>query len=286
MHRLSAAESVWAGRKFPVADPVTGKVNWPRQWPPERVARKRRELGDLEYSRQMLCEPRDDSTARFKRAWIEGCQELGRKRGIKLYRTLDDIPDAIWDRAVERAEEQLGGVPGGRVYTGVDLGVSQRAGSDLTVLFTILVHADATRQVLGIESGRWTAPEIIRRIVDTHNRYDSKVIVENVSAQDFLRQFATAYTHVPIVPFTTTARKKWHPRFGVESIATELENGKWWIPDDPEHKALRAWIREMLYYDPNGHTGDHLMAAWFAREGARRDERGSGKPRGVTARVL
>jgi hypothetical protein len=28
-------------------------------------------------------------------------------------------------------------------------------------------------------------------------------------------------------------------------------------------------MREMLFYSPEAHTGDRLMASWFAREGAR-----------------
>ena len=62
------------------------------------------------------------------------------------------------------------------------------------------------------------------------------------------------------------------PAFGIESLAAEMANGKWIIPSldglplTPEVSAL---IDEMLFYSPDKHTGDHLMAAWFAREGAR-----------------
>ena len=42
----------------------------------------------------------------------------------------------------------------------------------------------------------------------------------------------------------------------------------------PLPSEVLAWIQEMLYYDPEAHTGDRLMASWFAREAARGFERG------------
>ena len=78
-------------------------------------------------------------------------------------------------------------------------------------------------------------------------------------------------------PFNTRGSgkvgNKNHPQDGVEGIAAEMANSRWIIPCDTEGKPspeIEAWIQEMLYYDPRGHTGDRLMASWFAREGSRR----------------
>jgi hypothetical protein len=110
----------------------------------------------------------------------------------------------------------------------------------------------------------------VAKIIDHHRRFFSICVVENNAAQDFIVQFARGQFAVPIRPFTT-GRNKAHPEFGVESIAAEMAGGKWVIPNNegrctPE---VDAWISEMLYYDPTAHTGDRLMASWFAREGAR-----------------
>lgn len=82
---------------------------------------------------------------------------------------------------------------------------------------------------------------------------------------------------MPVVPFAT-GKNKHHPEFGVEGLATEFANGKWIIPSTdgytPASKELSALVNDLLYYDPNGHTGDHLMAMWFAREGARQKPKG------------
>jgi hypothetical protein len=91
-----------------------------------------------------------------------------------------------------------------------------------------------------------------------------------VAAQDYLRQFIVAESALPILPFNTGANKM-NPEFGVESIAVELFNAKWIIPSAGGRSTLpvEQWIGEMLAYTPGAHTGDALMACWFAREGAR-----------------
>ena len=137
-------------------------------------------------------------------------------------------------------------------------------------MFTIVVHPNGSREILDVCSGRWTGPEIVQRIVDLHYRYQSIVIVENNAAQDFILQFTQAMSAVPVKPFNTGSNK-YHPEFGIEGMATEMANGKWIIPNQhgSVHPEVGAWINDILYYDPNAHSGDRLMASWFAREGAR-----------------
>jgi len=249
LHRM-AAHPDWKARRYPVIDPATNQVRWTAQWPAERIERKRTELGPLEFARQMMCVARDDSEARFKREWIERCFAKG--NGRKLAYALNSLPNGI------------------KTYTGVDLAVQKHSAADKSVLFTIAVHPNGEREVLEISSGKWSGPEIVGRLIDVHRRFFSIVIVENNAAQDFILQFARDGNAIPLRPFTT-GRNKANPEFGVESMATEMANAKWIIPNEngalvPE---VEAWVTEMLYYDPRAHTGDRLMASWFAREGAR-----------------
>jgi hypothetical protein len=227
-----------------------GVSNWEERWSNERIEQRRRELGLTEFARQMLCKPRDDDSARFKREWVEA----GLKKGLGLatLAQLDVLPT------------------GCATFTGVDLGVQTKESADQTVLFTILVHPNEDRQVLCVEAGRWSGPDIVRRIIDTHRRYRSIVYVENNAAQDFVLQFAREHGAIPVRPFTT-GRTKAHPEFGVESLAVEMQNAKWIIPNHEGHcdREVRAWLDELLAYSPFDHTGDRVMASWFAREGAR-----------------
>lgn len=255
MHRW-ARRPEWQAVRYPIINEL-GHLSFPDRWPIERVEAKRKILGSTEFARQMRCIARSDEESRFKEAWITQC--LARGEGKAFTHGLEFVPD------------------GYRTFTGVDLGVRIRDGSDLTVLFTIIIHPDETREILEIQSGRWTGPDIVNLIIDVHRRYHSIVMVENVAAQDFILQFTKERSAAPVRPFNTGANKR-HPEFGVESLAVELENAKWIIPSRQGraiHSEAQAWINEMLYYDPAGHTGDRLMASWFAREGSRQK-----RPRG------
>ena len=144
----------------------------------------------------MSAENASDSTAKFKREWIEKCLRIGEGKQI----------NNVGLKIVPR---------GYSVYTGVDLAVQRHDAADLTVLFTIAVDPMGTRHVLSCESGRWAGPEIVERIIDVHHRYQSIVVVENNAAQDFILQFTRHRSAVPLKAFTT-GRQKAHPEFGIE----------------------------------------------------------------------
>lgn len=250
LHRLAKTPG-FAAYRYPVLDEA-GQPRWPGRWPLERVAKVKELLGPLEAARQLFCQARSDEDSRFKWEWLARC--LARGDGKQLCHSLQTVP------------------PGFKVYTGVDLAVGRGEANDLTCLFDLAVHPDGTREVLNLEAGRWSGPDIVTRVIDHHRRYNSICVVENNAAQDFLVQFARGAFAVPILPFTT-GRNKAHPEFGVESMAAEMAGGKWVIPSrggQPAHPELHEWLQEMLYYSlPPAHTGDRLMASWFAREGAR-----------------
>jgi hypothetical protein len=249
LHRLARMPG-WKAFRYPVVD-ETGAPRWPEQWPMSRIQEVRQTLGPLEFARACMCQARSDDEARFKKEWLDFCLERG--KGKTLCYGMDKLP------------------PGYKTYTGVDLAVQQKDASDSTCLFTIAAAPNGDREVLNIETGKWSGPEIVSRIIDTHRRYLSICIVENNAAQDFIVQFARGQFAVPIRPFTT-GRNKAHPEFGVESIAAEMAGKKWVIPShggNPAHPELFQWVQEMLFYQPSSHTGDRLMASWFAREGVR-----------------
>lgn len=246
-HRM-AKNKRWYALKYKVQNTSTGELIWPERWSEERIARFREEVGKAECDRQLFCEARSDSDSRFNREWINLC--IRRGNGIQASRGLAELPN------------------GYRTYTGVDLSTGE--GKDMSCLFTILVHPDGSREVLNVSAGRWTAPEIVDRIVDAHESFHSMVIVESNGAQKFIVQFTKQLSAVPVKAFNTGANKI-NVEFGVESLAVELANGKWIIPNDDGvcEPDIAEWIQEMLAYSPTQHTGDRLMASWIAREGSR-----------------
>lgn len=275
----------WAGR-YPVILP-DGSSAWPDRWPVERIDKVRRDkLGPLEFARQMMCQPRDESTARFKKEWIDSCLELG--EGYTTFRSVDDLLERDPSLAAEIgliegeariAAWRLGGDEPRRfprefmAVTGVDVAISKKSSADLSCLFTILLWPDGLRQVLEVQSGRWSGPELVDRIVSVHERFGSIVVVETNAAQGFVLQWSKE--RVPGMPLRSfiTGRNKLSLEYGIESLASEFANAMWLIPcrsgDRLVEPEIRAWISEALDYDPRAHTGDRLMASWIAREYAR-----------------
>lgn len=283
LHRFE--KDGYIGVRFPVIS-ANGEITWPERWPMARIERARGPdgLGPLEFARQLMCQARDDTSARFKREWIDLCIEAG--RGRQWLENVDQLFDEHALTQEERDEVmtvteaiwRLGGMNAGGIVTGVDLAVSKSDSADKTVLFTIFVDMHTgRRRVLSIRSGRWTGPEIIREVERCYKDFGGIFIVENNAAQNYILQFLNSRsTNVPVIPFTT-GRNKAHHEFGVEALATELAAQKWEIPSAPDasgrmvmHKEVQEWVSELLFYDPREHTGDRVMASWFAREGARR----------------
>lgn len=229
------------------AEDSDGTPTWPEVWPRDRLDQRRRELGLVEYRRQMLLEPPADEGSRFSAEWFEAAFKAGTAGGLSLVDSYAG-PHAT--------------------FSGVDLGVGQEARHDQSVIFTVAKLPGGRRQVLNIERGRWQAPELIDRLAATQRRYRCRLRVETNGAQDFVRQMLRA-KGVAVDAHVTTAAAKSDPRFGIESLAAEVEQGRWSIPDAP---ATRAWVQECLTYSPSEHTPDGLMAAWLAREAAREAE--------------
>lgn len=259
----------WAHRVYsavlnPDDKPDTWIPTWPERWPLWRLIERLNNTTTITFWRKYLCRITSDATARFKMEWIERAKVLGRQRTF-----------------LQRAPVLQ---PSGRrlaCFTGVDLGMSPRKrkatgsadhGDGLTVLFTIAIDERGRRLLVNIESGRWMAPEILSRIADHYARYGASILVESNGAQAFIVQFAQA-RGIPVEPFNTTGGAKYDEHFGVESLAVELRSELWVFPSgadgqtvDPE---LSALVGELIHYHPDAHTGDRLMAMWFAREGAR-----------------
>jgi hypothetical protein len=256
LHKWARNTRTYLAVKYPVLND-DGSTNWPERWPVDRIKKFEQENGPVETARQLKCIARDDQSSHFQEMWISKC--LDRGEGRELVYGMNVIPD------------------GCEIYTGVDLSTGKPHGHE-TCLFTIMVLPDESREILDIEAGRWEGPEIVQRIRDVHYRFGSKMIVENVAAQEYILQFTRKESAVPVEPFTTNKSAFRNPAFGVESIGTEMAGGKWIIPCDVGgHGTNRAcdvevskWIRELLDYDPEKHPGDRLMASYFAREGARR----------------
>jgi hypothetical protein len=248
LHRLSA--SGWPSFRFPITTD-DGQPRWPQRWSLERIAEKRLELGPAEAARQLDVMTRNDADSRFKQEWIDVALQRGQGRTCLGY--------------------LLNGPLGARVVHGVDLAVSKKSTADLSVIVTLLIHADKSRQILSIQSGRWSGPEIVSRIADTQRKFGGTVVVETVQAQAYVSQFLRELNALPVVDFRT-GRGHMSLDWQVETLAAEMARGQWIIPSDggnkPNNAEVAALLRDLLFYDPRRHTADRIAACCFARYGA------------------
>jgi hypothetical protein len=275
-HILAKEGGFWS-KKYPVLTP-DGKSAWPERWPLERIEQKRTAdgMGATEFSRMYMCEPRNDSDARFKADAIEAAKLRG--QGWPLFENLESflrfVGDDYWFRTGtfwgSKASRSWRTLPPGFItVTGVDLGVSRKDSADPTVIFTGLVWPDGTRHPLSIKRGKFSSAEIMANIASDHEKFHSICIVEDNGAQDYIVQnLREDYPDLPVRGFRTGKNK--HQAYGVESLAGELPNS-WIIPniDGVMEAVVAIWVQEMMYYNPRSHTGDVLAASWFFREGVR-----------------
>lgn len=230
-------------------DPYEEKTLFPLRFPPEALNEIRNRHAPIEFSRAYLNEVRNDADAMCKDEYITKCKRMG--VGMTMaseYKGLDTT------------------------FTGVDLAVSPKEGADYTAFFTFRVLPDGRRLILDVEYGRYAAPEIVRKVIEKGTRFNSVVCIENNAGQDYIRQFASAEANIAVKAYTT-GKNKAHPDHGVPALFTEMSHGGWIIPCNERGEttpAVKRFIEECLEYTPSNHTGDILMACFFAREMAKK----------------
>ena len=256
MHNLSDREGFvslrFAAVENPDDPPNDWRSRWPQQWPLERLLKVHKGTTPAAWARKYLVRIADKESSKFKQEWIDLMVRNG--ANFNYYTQNPQSQGRAWP-----------------TFTGVDLGVGQDENHDMTAFFTIAIEPGGMRRrvVCDIEYGRWTGPDIVTKIAEKQRRYNSIMVVEGNGAQRYLSQFSAAQG-VAVRTYYTTAQGKYGEDFGIESIGVEMANGLWVLPSKSGlSDGARKWIEELLYYTPKAHTGDVLMASFFAREAAR-----------------
>ena len=251
-------ERGWKLIKRPIRNP-DGQIWWYR-WTEDRLKLIRKSLGALEFARSYECDPRDDGSRVFRPEHVEFA--LKRGDGYGFLRRLDYMRN-----------DNL-------VVTGIDVaaGDDTKKQGAKTVVTSVYFHANQTRQIVRIRSGRWRARQIIEEVNTVGHLFPRNhwIVVETNNVQRWLLDLANEHdidVGVTLVPFHT-GRNKIDPRFGVASMAAEFEAHRWILPatcvNEDEQGEVDALMAQMIDYVPEAHTGDHLMSLWFAREIGRR----------------
>lgn len=227
---------------------------WPERYSLEYLEQKRREFRPREFAQLFESKARSEADDRLKEEWIIAAKAEGRKLGFHRFGAAPP-PGAI------------------AIATGVDLAVGKKKRNDRSAIVTIAVLPDRRRVVLDIEVGRFGGLDIVNKVIAKHDLFGSIARVENNAAQDFLLQWIRATDKSVPIRAHTTGKNKADPRHGVESLFIEIEQGAWIFPcglDGRSPGSLDELLQDLRQYEPDVHTGDVLMALWFAREQARK----------------
>lgn len=215
-------------------------------------------MGSLAYNRQYQNTIISAETCPFQMEWIAEAKNKGRK--MRLISRFDPVTYQFKNVIV---------------MGGMDLAISQKETADYTVLLTIGGLENGTRVLLNVERGHFSPAEQRDLILNQFERFNhQRIVVENNAYQKTLEKDMIQYTAVPVTGYTTGG-EKFSEDLGINSLAILFENGKFILPydrSDPRTiKLVDILVDQMLKF-PMGHTGDDLMALWFANTALRQIE--------------
>jgi hypothetical protein len=239
-------------------DPDNQVPLWPEVFDNVKIEEARRNNVPVIFNQLFMCECRDDATALCKQEFIDACYSTGRRLKVDGFTNRFRGPEPV--------------------FIGVDLAFEPGEEHDENCLFAFYPRRDGVRVIIDIDLGQWDGPTTLKKVVAMHDRFKNEnnsvvITVESNGGQALLRQFALEKDRsLPIKSHTTTMAKA-KPWSGIPGIFTELMNGAWAFPNDRHgqaHPNVRKLADACLYYTPQRHTSDVLMAMYFAWNQARK----------------
>lgn len=205
------------------------------------------------FARMYQCDPSDRPNQKFREAWLQ--EALRKGRGLRL----QDKPHFEYIDLTT---------------VGLDLAISQEQTADDTAegvldLIRYNINADIKQGdflIRQIKRGKFTPKET--RDMVTQDYYTIKpdgIRVESVAYQESMVRDLEDKS-IPVRGHRTGS-EKWDSAVGVNSLAILLEQGKLIIPNDesdPRTQELVSKLLSEMRAFPEDHTGDSLMALWFA----------------------
>lgn len=232
------------------------KALWEARYPIPVLEQRKREIGVLEFDREMQCTPRSSESSIFPYELFEPlfCDEVmvsGHDGSMAVSQG--------WDFSMPSVDTKT---------------------SDYTVGFTLGLDSEGKRHILDIQrfKGRSFREQV--GAIDQHYALYSarKVIVETVLFQQIYEEFIREIS--PGVPIEghATGRNKADLAVGVPSLRLHLERKDYRIPrgDQRSRDLTDLWIAEAMAFgwhnDKLEGVGEHddiVMAWWFAEIGLR-----------------
>lgn len=251
----------------PVDQQAEVKFNLPCMSCPERgrcLNAKRKEIGSLMYSREILTHPRTSDSSLFPRDLFAPL----------MIRNESFVP--FWRKPFGVEHEYA-------VVQAWDIAWSEKTGGDWLVCMSGYVHRESGRRRL-LDISRWqkkSFAEQIGLIQSQHRAFGADmVVIEGDAAQAVWKQQVATTTDVPVVKHFASDGKQ-DLANGVPGLLILLENRKWEFPEGPEGSYHRGnldvfldeaeafgWVDGKL--QGIGEHDDTVMGWWHLNWGMRR----------------
>jgi phage terminase large subunit-like protein len=244
---------------YPAID-KQGRPLWPERWSAKKLARRRREIGSIRFSREYLCRALSDESSLFPYRLFRGtCEVFTARLGM---------PIAWW---------KANGID--TVVMGVDFAISSSAGADWTVLFIIGVDKMGNHWILDIIRTQGLGYEQQRSLIHKHAKlyHCDLVFLESNQMQRIWGDELIRISDLPIKQVHTGADKHSLEK-GIPALRVLFENGKVKIPrgDAESIEKTEGWIEEMFCHTFTdgevvsiGEHNDRAMAFWIAEKAIR-----------------
>lgn len=251
---------VYAFRKYPGiikdADSGQDRALFPWRWTLEKLRNKKREIGSVAFTREILCQPISDDLSIFPSHLFPPLYDRTM--------TLRPTPEVIRSR-------------GWSTYMGVDIAISANVGADYFVIFVIGVDAHGQHHIVDIRRSKGLPFRRQLEEIELWGRYYdcSLIFIESNQAQRVWSDEMKRTTDVPVKEFLTTAQNKYPLDKGIPGLRILLENGKLTIPrgDALSRQITDVWIDECVAFgfldgklQGAGEHDDCVMSWWLASE--------------------
>lgn len=242
-----------------IIDEAKQQTLWPEHWSWDELIKRRNSMGTLAFNRSYRNLTSNPEDSPFQEAWIQAAIDRGKNR--RLIRSLDY---SNWD---------LGKLT---IAAGIDPAISKSKQSDFFAISVIGRTPNGTKIPLYAMRRKLSPAQQRRAIKQIAADFNPDIfVVESNAYQASLQMDLAEETDLPIEPYNTGG-EKYDEEIGLNSLAVEIENGKWILPydnSDPYTVAMMDFIIEgMRNFTPDGgeHTEDLLMATWLANTGLRK----------------
>jgi hypothetical protein len=226
----------------------------------EELLERRREIGEVAFAREILCQPISDNLSLFPK---------------KLF-----VGDVMAHHVMWRPSPLQLKAWGWETYIGVDVAESSEVGADFFVITVIALDRDGNRYLIDNFRAKGLGfQEQLTTIADYSKRYRQiTVFVESNAMQSIWPKEILRTTDIPVRPFYTGAQNKNSLATGVPSLRILLENGKLRFArgDAASIDATDIYISELQkfgWYQGKlqgiGAHDDTVMSLWIAIEASR-----------------